>query len=1765
MSATSWNGQNGDWTDPAQWNNGVPTTSTDALITTAGTYVVTISPADQTVAHSVTLSDSSATLDLFGTLTTNSLVATAGTVVIDGTLQNATIALAGGTVGFGASAFAAFSDVTWTDGSLDLGTGSTELLITNGLTVQGSSGAPGTIDLEGSFSELSFEDGETLSAVTINIGSATGDDALNADATLTLAASTTLNLLAGADFAELSGAGTLINAGTITALSADGVIGPQEFFNTGILVVGSGGTLAVQPGDVFTNSGSIVVDAGGTLAIQYLNGFVDTGTVTVAAAGLLELGNTTLSGGGTLDLFGTLDGASQVLTIGTAGAFANVEIDGTLQNATIALAGGTVTFGASAIASFNDVAWTGGSLDLGTGSTELLITNGLTVQGSSGAPGTIDLEGSFSELSFEDGETLSAVTINIGSATGDDALNADATLTLAASTTLNLLAGADFAELSGAGTLINAGTITALAADGVIGPQEFFNTGVLVVGSGGTLAVQPGDVFTNSGSIVVDAGGTLAIQYLNGFVDTGTVTVAAAGLLELGNTTLTGGGTLDLFGTLDGASQVLTIGTAGAFANVVIDGTLQNATIALAGGTVGFGASAFAEFSNVTWTGGSLDLGTGSTFLQITNGLTVQGSGGAPGIIDLDGSFSDLDILDAETLSAMTINIGSATGADDALAADATLTLAASTTLDMVAGAHFAELTGSGTLINAGTITALATDGVIEPAEFSNTGILVVGSGGTLGVQPGDIFDNSGSIVVDAGGTLAIQYLNGFKNSGTLSDLGGAVTIGATIVGNGLISLSGGSTIDLQAGATGGTVSFASASDTLLLDTTNFSDTLTGFGTAGTLDLTSVTFVSGATAAISGTTLTLTDGTASEIFSLGSAPAAGTSFYVYADQSGGTDISSVPCYCPGTLIRTVRGEVAIEDLAIGDEVVTAAGEARPIRWIGRRSYSGRFAARNPDVLPVLIRAGALDDNVPKRDLLVSPLHAMFIDGVLIPAASLVNGRSIVVIEAVERVEYIHLELASHDIILAEGAPAESFVDDNSRGMFHNVAEYHSMHPDAVRMPARYCAPRVEDGDVLELVRQRIALRLAPTAPRNPGPLLGYLDRACGDRIDGWAYDTEQPGMPVRLRILDDGVVIGHAVADRFRADLEQAGIGDGRHGYQLIVPGGLSPLTRHVVRVERVDDGKELQGSPMVIEAAPAAAAIATTGVTEPALHGMLDVATRGQIKGWARSEAHPDQPVALQILDNGVPIARVLANRHRADLRAAGFGDGRHAFEFTIPGGLSPLGRHVISVRCELDGHDLPGSPMVIEAADSFDNGLAEAVANAVAAVADDDARNHVASFMAAQLERLLQQRADADGGRTERQTYQQFKRRWGPRAEKVGAAGAEPRLRALVIDGRVPVAGRDAGAMAVLSHARSLQRLGYEVSFVAADDMAGADLTSLEAINVQSWGAPYYTSVEDVLRRQSDCFDLVYLHRAPVAARYLALARIHQPRARLLYSVADLHHVRLARQAAIEDRPELQAMSQQLRVAECTAAWSADAVITHSDHETEALRRAVPGAASHTVVWDVPVRASTTPFAERAGVAFIGGYAHAPNVDAAHWLVETVMPLVWRVDPAIACRLVGSGMPRSVQALARPGCGCGWPGQGPRIGVRPRAPDGRTAALRRRVEWQGGGELRRRRALRDEPDRGRGPRAAQGVAGAGGSRPGSAGGTDLPVARACRHPPAGRGGRPRDDPQAFQRDIGRQVPEPGDSGPARRPPSRAQRELKSFLVLFFKKELLA
>jgi hypothetical protein len=194
----------------------------------------------------------------------------------------------------------------------------------------------------------------------------------------------------------------------------------------------------------------------------------------------------------------------------------------------------------------------------------------------------------------------------------------------------------------------------------------------------------------------------------------------------------------------------------------------------------------------------------------------------------------------------------------------------------------------------------------------------------------------------------------------------------------------------------------------------------------------------------------------------------------------------VNCFAAGTRILTCQGDIPVEKLQIGDELVLHGGGAAPIRWIGHRAIE---LARHPhpeSVNPIRIKASALMDGVPRRDLILSPDHALYLDGALIPAKALINGTTIRQ-EARDKIHYYHIELANHSIIYAEGTPSESYLDTGNRANFSNGGAPITLHPDfAQTMREREgCAPFHESGATVEKIRERLLARSSLALTTDP--------------------------------------------------------------------------------------------------------------------------------------------------------------------------------------------------------------------------------------------------------------------------------------------------------------------------------------------------------------------------------------------------------------------------------------------------------------------------------------------------------------------------------------------------------------------------------------------------------------------------------------------------------------------------------------------------------
>ncbi len=213
-------------------------------------------------------------------------------------------------------------------------------------------------------------------------------------------------------------------------------------------------------------------------------------------------------------------------------------------------------------------------------------------------------------------------------------------------------------------------------------------------------------------------------------------------------------------------------------------------------------------------------------------------------------------------------------------------------------------------------------------------------------------------------------------------------------------------------------------------------------------------------------------------FSYGIGPAIELTFVALTDAgdpilfSGGTsilysnnpslgptvDLTSGPaiflyCFASDTQISTDRGDIAVQSLAIGDTVVTAEGRSTLVKWIGRQTVSTRFGPAER-LMPVRFAVGSLGDGIPHTDLTVTADHGMLVEGVICHAGALVNGTTITRVplsEMGETYTVYHIETEAHEIILANGVPAETFIDNVSRRVFDNYAEFEALYGDVPEM------------------------------------------------------------------------------------------------------------------------------------------------------------------------------------------------------------------------------------------------------------------------------------------------------------------------------------------------------------------------------------------------------------------------------------------------------------------------------------------------------------------------------------------------------------------------------------------------------------------------------------------------------------------------------------------------------------------------------------------
>ncbi len=255
-----------------------------------------------------------------------------------------------------------------------------------------------------------------------------------------------------------------------------------------------------------------------------------------------------------------------------------------------------------------------------------------------------------------------------------------------------------------------------------------------------------------------------------------------------------------------------------------------------------------------------------------------------------------------------------------------------------------------------------------------------------------------------------------------------------------------------------------------------------------------------------------------------------------------------------------------------------------------------------------------------------------------------------------------------------------------------------------------------------------------------------------------------------------------------------------------------------------------------------------------------------------------------------------------------------------------------------------------------------------------------------------------------------------------------AAPRLRpvrpaghALVIDTEIPRPDHDAGSVAALEQMKLLRRLGYRVTFAAAGfNPDGAATKGLESHGIEVVRPPAFSSVSDYLTRHGAGLDLVQIYRYLNVALFRDRVRALAPSARLIFSPADLHHLREARRAAVSGATRSEAATLAMRDEELACVREADATILNSDFELDLLRDQVNPDRLRLLRWVSHPSPSPYGFAARNGMVFVGGFRHGPNVDGICWFAAEVLPRLRVLRPGLVLHIAGSDLPKAVAELA-------------------------------------------------------------------------------------------------------------------------------------------------
>ncbi len=982
-------------------------------------------------------------IDLFikGAAATSSFVGSAGAIYISGN--------------------AAASNTVLSGGSIVLESGKAAL--TGGVIFDGA----GTI-VYSSFVSAGAGDLAVLSGFGVDdvISFTSGAVGLSGTLTITSGANTT------ATISGTGGSENLIFAGSGVPLVYSANVSGGGILTEGTSVTSSGGS---------SGTGSSGTGSSGTSSGTVSTNIVSGGQSITIAAGGTELSGTILSGGSA-----TIEGTDSGTLIEAGGS---ESVTGLAYGD--AISGVQSVTGGAAIVT-GETVYSGGAVELLTAGA---IASGIVV--SNGGSIFINGRGSATNVVLDGG----AIVLSSPKAT------TFGTLDFATSGTLTIEVGTS--ALPGGSSWGPEAVISNFGPNDAIDITAFGSGAVLsqTVSGGNTVVTVSSGTGTQSTEILTFAGTNPGTLVLNNDAQGHPEVIAFVEVLNSGFA-LTSGESMVNFEVVSGANLTVSSGA------TVSNGVVTNGSVTVVGGTdihpqIGGGGTEILSGSGAVDSGGIVTSG----------GAVTVASGGATVDVTLAGG--DLTAGSGTTQDPMTVGSGSIDTLSGA-SGTGTVILAGGTEILISGGVETGGSdsgllllsnggTASGEIVSAGGLISGVAGGTLVSGVIQSGGSAVmsgfdsgtvISAGGSeilMGSGSGDVVGGSqlidgpldvvNSETVLSGGLVNISTTSAVTSGDVINSGGTIIDAGRNYVDN--LTISGGTLVLDSAKATAsGTITFAGGSGLIdvavapSLTSSSFSlnsATIIGFSAGDVVEAGFITY-SGAsltsTTAGGNTRVTISGTTASETFVISGTPAAG---FALVNEGGFAAATANPCYCTGTRILGIEGEIAVEDIEVGDELVTVR-EGGPLSakviWTGLRHLD---LARRPDadaLYPVRILAGAIAPGLPERDLRVSPNHGIYLDGRLFEAQALVNGSTIYRETTTRFVTYHHVELEAHDIIVAEGLPAESYLDTGNRNAFEGE-ESLALYP-AFGTPAgaATCVPVVREGARLAAVKARLKARKA---------------------------------------------------------------------------------------------------------------------------------------------------------------------------------------------------------------------------------------------------------------------------------------------------------------------------------------------------------------------------------------------------------------------------------------------------------------------------------------------------------------------------------------------------------------------------------------------------------------------------------------------------------------------------------------------------------------